>query len=95
MEVEKIEDKIRNWLWSFLGSPLSILLIFGGWFSCIMALVCNSALLAFIGLGIIIFVYFLIMLLGVLDSRDFQRKYIKHNEELNEFREKMRGNNHE
>lgn len=60
-----------------------------------MALVCNSALLAFIGLGIIIFVYFLIMLLGVLDSRDFQRKYIKHNEELNEFREKMRGNNHE
>lgn len=90
-----MEDKIRNWLWSFLGSPLSILLIFGGWFSCIMALVCNSALLAFIGLGIIIFVYFLIMLLGVLDSRDFQRKYIKHNEELNEFREKMRGNNHE
>lgn len=70
-----MEDKIRNWLWSFLGSPLSILLIFGGWFSCIMALVCNSALLAFIGLGIIIFVYFLIMLLGVLDSRDFQRKY--------------------
>lgn len=90
-----MEDKIRNWLWSFLGSPLSILLIFGGWFSCIMALVCNSALLAFIGLGIIIFVYCLIMLLGVLDSRDFQRKYIKHNEELNEFREKMRGNNHE
>ena len=90
-----MEDKIRNWLWSFLGSPLSILLIFGGWFSCIMALVCYSALLAFIGLGIIIFVYFLIMLLGVLDSRDFQRKYIKHNEELNEFREKMRGNNHE
>lgn len=90
-----MEDKIRNWLWSFLGSPLSILLIFGGWFSCIMALVCNGALLAFIGLGIIIFVYCLIMLLGVLDSRDFQRKYIKHNEELNEFREKMRGNNHE
>ena len=90
-----MEDKIRNWLWSFLGNPLSILLIFGGWFSCIMVLVCNSALLAFIGLGIIIFVYFLIMLLGVLDSRDFQRKYIKHNEELNEFREKMRGNNHE
>lgn len=90
-----MEDKIRNWLWSFLGSPLSVLLIFGGWFSCIMALVCNSALLAFIGLGIIIFVCFLIMLLGVLDSRDFQRKYIKHNEELNEFREKMRGNNHE
>lgn len=55
-----MEDKIRNYLWNFLGSPLSILLIFGGWFSCIMALVCNSALLAFVGLGIIIFVYFLI-----------------------------------
>lgn len=90
-----MEDKIRNYLWNFLGSPLSILLIFGGWFSCIMALVCNSALLAFVGLGIIIFVYFLIILLGVLDARDFQRKYRKRIEELDEFREKMRGNNHE
>lgn len=90
-----MEDKIRNYLWNFLGSPLTILLIFGGWFSCIMALVCNSALLAFVGLGIIIFVYFLIILLGVLDERDFQRKYRRHIEELDEFREKMRGNNHE
>lgn len=90
-----MEDKIRNWLWNFLGSPLSILLIFGGWFSCIMSLVCNSALLAFVGLGIIIFVYFLIILLGVLDDRDFQRKCRKRIEELDEFREKMRGNNHE
>lgn len=90
-----MEDKIRNLLWSFLSSPLSILLISGGWFSCIMAVVYNSALLAFIGLGIIIFVYFLIILLGVLDSIDFQRKSVKRIEELNEFREKMRGDNHE
>jgi|GEM_PF-5470499 hypothetical protein len=90
-----MEDKIRNLLWSFLSSPLSILLIFGGWFSCIMALVYNSALLAFIGLGIIIFVYFLIILLDVLDSRDFQRKSVKRIEELNKFREKIRGSNHE
>lgn len=90
-----MEDKIRNLLWSFLSSLLSILLISGGWFSCIMASVYNSALLAFIGLGIIIFVYFLIILLGVLDSRDFQRKSVKRIEELNEFREKMRGDNHE
>lgn len=78
-----------------LSSPLSILLIFGGWFSCIMALVYNGALLAFIGLGIIIFVYFLIILLDVLDSRDFQRKSAKRIEELNKFREKIRGDNHE
>lgn len=26
-----MEDKIRNLLWSFLSSPLSILLISGGW----------------------------------------------------------------
>lgn len=90
-----MEDKIRNLLWSFLPSPLSTLAIFGGFFSCIMAPVYNSALLAFIGLGIIIFVYFLIILLGVLDSRDFQRKSAKRIEELNEFREKMRGDNHE
>lgn len=60
-----------------------------------MAPVYNSALLAFIGLGIIIFVYFLTILLGVLDDRDFQRKSVKRIEELNEFREKMRGDNHE
>lgn len=47
------------------------------------------------GLGIIIFVYFLIILLDVLDSRDFQRKIVKRIEELNEFREKMRGDNRE
>lgn len=90
-----MEDKIRYWLWEFLGSPLSVLFILGGWFSCIMALVCNGALLVFVGLGIIIFVYFLIILLDALDNRDFQRKYRKRIKELDEFRERMRGDNHE
>lgn len=90
-----MEDKIRNLLWSFLPSPLSTLAVFGGCFSCIMAPVYNSALLAFIGLGIIIFVYFLTILLSVLDSRDLQRKSVKRIEQLNNFREKMRGDNHE
>lgn len=90
-----MEDKIRNLLWSFSSSPLSILLISGGWFSCIMAPVCNSVVLAIVGLGIIIFVFFLVILLGVLDDRDFQRKSAKRIKELDEFRERMRGGNHE
>ena len=90
-----MEDKIRYLLWRFLGSPLSVLFLLGGWLSCILAVVCNSGLLAFVGLGIIIFVYFVIILLDVLDNRDFQRKSKKRIEDLNEFREKMRGGNHE
>ncbi len=90
-----MEDKIRYWLWGFLGSPLSVLFILGGWFMCIMATVCNNAVLAVVGLGIIMFVYFLVILLGVLDDRDSQRKSVKRIEELDEFREKMRGDNHE
>lgn len=49
-----MEDKIRNLLWAFVPGPLNVLLIFGGWFSCIMAPVCNSVVLAIVGLGIII-----------------------------------------
>ncbi len=90
-----MEDKIRNLLWAFVPGPLNVLLIFGGWFSCIMAPVCNSVVLAIVGLGIIIFVFFLVILLGVLDDRDFQRKSAKRIKELDEFRERMRGGNHE
>lgn len=90
-----MEDKIRYWLWEFLGSPLSVLFILGGWFMCIMATVCNNAVLAVVGLGIIMFVYFLVILLDALDNRDFQRKYRKRIKELDEFRERMRGDNHE
>lgn len=90
-----MEDKIRNLLWAFVPGPLNVLLIFGGWFSCIMAPVCNSVVLAIVGLGIIIFVFFLVILLGVLDDRDFQRKSAKPIKELDEFRERMRGGNHE
>lgn len=61
-----MEDKIRNLLWSFLSSPLSILLISGGWFSCIMAPVYNSALLAFIGLGSLYLYIFLLFCLAYL-----------------------------
>lgn len=67
-----MEDKIRNLLWSFLPSQLSVLVILCGWFMCMMALVYNNGLLAFIGLGIIIFEYFLVILLGALDDRDSQ-----------------------
>lgn len=63
-----MEDKIRNLLWAFVPGPLNVLLIFGGWFSCIMAPVCNSVVLAIVGLGIIIFVFFLVILLGVLKA---------------------------
>lgn len=90
-----MEDKIRNLLWAFLAGPLSVLLIFGGSFSCVMASVCNSVLLAFIGFGIIIFVLCLVVLLGILDDRDYQRKSKKRIKELDEFRERMRGGNHE
>lgn len=90
-----MEDKIRNLLWAFVPGPLSVLLIFGGCFSCVMAPVCNSVVLAIFGLGIIIFVFFLVVLLGVLDDRDYQRKSTKRIKELDEFRERMRGDNHE
>ena len=90
-----MEDKIRYWLWGFLGSPLSVLFILGAGFTCIMSMIYKSYLLMFVGLGIIIFVYFLIILLDALDNRDFQRKYRKRIKELDEFRERMRGDNHE
>lgn len=95
MEKIKMEDKIRNLLWAFIPGPLNVLLIFGGWLSCIMAPVCNSVVLAIVGLGIIIFVFFLVILLGVLDDRDFQRKRRKRIKELDELREKMRGEKNE
>lgn len=90
-----MEDKIRYLLWRFLGSPLSVLFLLCAGFTCIMSMVYKSYLLMFVGLGIIIFVYFVIILLGVLDNRDFQRKSRKRIKELDEFREKMRGGNHE
>lgn len=90
-----MEDKIRYWLWGFLDSPLSVLFILGAGFTCIMSIIYKSYLLMFVGLGIIIFVFFLVVLLGVLDDRDSQRKSVKRIEELDEFREKMRGDNHE
>lgn len=86
-----MEDKIRYLLWRFLGSPLSVLFLLGGGFSCIIATIYKSYLLMFVGLGIIIFVFFLVILLGVLDDRDSQRKSAKRIKELDEFREKMRG----
>lgn len=90
-----MEDKIRNWLWKFLSSPLSVLFLLGAGFTCIMSMIYKSYLLMFVGLGIIIFVYFVIILLDVLDNRDFQRKSKKRIKELDEFRERMRDGNHE
>lgn len=90
-----MEDKIRYWLWGFLGSPLSVLFILGGWFMCIMSLVYKNSLLAVVGLGIIIFEYFLVILLGILDDRDCQRKSKERIKELDEFRERMRGEKNE
>ena len=90
-----MEDEIRNLLWAFLGSSLSALFILSGWFMCLIAPVCDRVVLAIVGLGIIISVLFLIVLLGVLDDRDYQRKSAKRIKELDEFGERMRGGNHE